>query len=160
MFISGIVGLTQNLAKTCPNRIYLCKFDVVGSRNLLRRLFGINDSLPGASHGDDLGYIFDCVFLQDDPIETGSLESITIQRYVKFWTNFAKYGNPTPDQDELKFVWQPVTKGNVHYLHFGKELEMKTNPEADRIEVWGRVYNSHEDTKNIIPSVNESLSKL
>lgn len=160
MFIAGIIGVTQNFANTCSHPIYLCKFDVVGSRNLIRRLFEISDKIPGASHGDDLGYIFDSNFIREVQINPSSLEDITIRRSIKFWTNFAKHGNPTPDQEEFNFKWKPVTKDALHYLHFGEKLRMKTNPEEDRMQVWCKVYNSHNDTKHFIPYVGQSISKL
>lgn len=112
----------------------------------------IPDDIPGASHGDDTGYIFDSHIFKDCPIIPGSLEDITMRRCVKIWTNFAKHGNPSSkDEDFKNLSWKPVTKDTLHYLYFGKELSMGINPEEDRMKVWKKVLNSHEDTKGYIP---------
>jgi acetylcholinesterase len=61
------------------------------------------------------------------------------------WTNFAKYGNPTPREDRtiLDFQWSPVHKHKrnekfqLDYLEIGSDsMEMQRNPDDDRIQFW------------------------
>lgn len=152
MLTTGILGFTKNLARTCTQPIYLYKFDVVAPRNKLRKVMKIPPNVPGASHGDDLGYIFESFLFRDNPIIPGTIEDITMRRNVKFWVNFAKYGNPSYDREDFKnLTWQPVTKDTLNYLYFGEELTVGVNPEEDRLRVWKKVFDSHEDTKGYIP---------
>lgn len=66
----------------------------------------------------------------------------------KMWTNFAKYGNPTPDnEDRLPFKWYEVPKidpkcneFNLNYLSIDKECKMDLNPDKERIDFWKEVY--------------------
>lgn len=66
----------------------------------------------------------------------------------KMWTNFAKYGNPTPDSDTaLNLKWTPVKKiqpgdaFELNYLEIGEgAIEMKCNPDQERIQFWRDVY--------------------
>lgn len=136
MFTAGIIALAHQIARTCPEPVYLCEFDVVGSRNLLRKLMKMSPKLRGACHGDDMGYIFGNAILDDEPLVPGSLEDVTLKRSVKFWTNFTKCGNPTPHNEELNFIWKPVAKDVFSYLHFGEELHMKINPEEKEMMLW------------------------
>lgn len=46
----------------------------------------------GASHGDDLGYIFSITGTNTEESSLNSPEMKVLQKMVKLWTNFAKYG--------------------------------------------------------------------
>jgi carboxylesterase type B len=96
--------------------------------------------LPGVSHCDDVGYLFKH-FLSIN-IEPGSIEEKSVTRFVKLWTNFAKYGNPTPDKNDsvLDVVWKPVTRKELDYLDIGDKLTMRTNPFSERINFWKEIY--------------------
>lgn len=107
--------------------------------------------LRGACHGDDMGYIFVNALLDKEHIVPGSLEDVTMKRSLKFWTNFAKYGNPTPNEEELNFIWKPVTKSVLNYLHFGEELSIKINPEEKEMKLWSKIFSFNDDTKYYMP---------
>ena len=94
----------------------------------------------GVCHCDDLGYLFK--HFATPEIVPGSVEDVCLNRFVKLWTNFAKFGNPTPDtnDDLLKVVWKPVTDANVDFLEIGKELEAKSNPVTERLLLWKQVF--------------------
>lgn len=110
----------------------------------------VPDNIPGAAHGDETGYLFESSVFKDCPIIPGTIEDLIMRRSVKFWSNFTKYGNPNSDL-QGKLLWQPVTKDTLHYLHFGKDLSVGTNPEEDRMKLWRKIFNSHENTKGYIP---------
>lgn len=151
MFTAGIIGLAQHFVKTCPEPIYFYEFDMVASRNKFRKMFKMGEQYPGASHVDELGYLYEGQLFNDTPLVKGSIEDVTIRRFVKFWCNFMKYGNPTPNHEELNFTWKPMTKDSFNYLHFTEELTIKTNPAEDRMLLWREIYKSHEDTKDYMP---------
>jgi carboxylesterase type B len=48
-------------------------------------------SLTGASHGDEMPYLFRIEILEVD-LEPGTPEYVTSLRMAKLWTNFAKTG--------------------------------------------------------------------
>ena len=57
------------------------------------------------------------------------------------WTNFAKYGDPTPDSH---LSWTPVEAGMSNTLQFwnisGPEPSMQTNSKLqERMELWKQV---------------------
>jgi carboxylesterase type B len=96
--------------------------------------------LPGVSHCDDVGYLFK--HFLSPKIEPGSIEEKSVTRFVKLWTNFAKYGNPTPDKNDLVLdvVWKPVTGKELDYLDIGKDLVARTNPYFERLNFWKEIY--------------------
>lgn len=118
---------------------------------MFRRLFNISRELVGASHSDEMGYLYDFEFLRDPPIEIGSIEDIAIRRMVSLWGNFVIYGNPTPKGNKLNFQWKPATYENFYYLHFGSELSLKKNPAEDRMRLWRKVYKSNATTQGYFP---------
>lgn len=64
------------------------------------------------------------------------------QTMCKLWTNFAKYGDPTPD-DSLPFKWTPLDKQNptdTNCLLINETTEMVKNPRKDRIDFWRNIY--------------------
>jgi carboxylesterase type B len=96
--------------------------------------------IPGASHCDDVGYLFQ--HFASPKIEAGSIEEKSVTRFVKLWTNFAKYGNPTPDKNDslLDVVWKPVTGKELGYLDIGKDLIPRANPYPERLNFWKEIY--------------------
>ena len=58
-------------------------------------------------------------------------------RLTTMWTNFVKFGNPTPDPDEVGVSWNPVTKNDVRFLVIDEEMEMGLDEEyISRMEFW------------------------
>lgn len=65
-----------------------------------------------------------------------------IRRMVKMWTNFAKYGNPTPNLNDrlLNVQWKPAELDNFNYLEIDKELLPGVTPEAASVvQLWNQV---------------------
>ncbi|XP_049544609.1 juvenile hormone esterase-like [Anopheles darlingi] len=122
---------------------------------------------PGPMHGDDLGYLF-TPYLYRRPTPPANVEEaggingghITTtqsgryrterrvqRRMVALWSNFIKYGNPTPEPHRKKpraIRWQPyndVSRGR-HYLRIDQRLQLL--PEADTENpfhiIWDRVF--------------------
>nr|XP_023018920.1 juvenile hormone esterase-like [Leptinotarsa decemlineata] len=136
-FITGIITSVINLAKTCHYPIFLYRMTCETNLNLVKTLFKLQD-IPGVSHGDDVGYLFKHSFCPD--VEIGEVEIVCLRRFLKLWTNFAKYGNPTPEKNDLNIQWKPVDGEHVNILDIGKELVMETNPEDDRVRLWKEIY--------------------
>ncbi|KAG5895282.1 hypothetical protein JTB14_015148 [Gonioctena quinquepunctata] len=130
-FLVGIIGCAIWHAKTSPNPVYFYRFSLDAGLNVIKIMMKINDT--GACHGDELGYLFK---FTGDGMEMGETEKTAVRRCVKLWTNFAKFGNPTPKEDDLLIQWKPIDKNNFHFLDIDKELTLQVDPASDRIALW------------------------
>ncbi|XP_055923213.1 juvenile hormone esterase isoform X2 [Eupeodes corollae] len=144
MFLQGIAKSARSHAMHGTAPVYLYRFAFDGALGLYKRMLGI--SRPGVCHGDEIGYLFKFGFFNLS-LDPSSIEIIVKNRMVKMWTNFAKYGNPTPaDANDtlLLSTWEPIDKENVlqdlKYLDITSTLEMRSNPESERLSFWDKMY--------------------
>lgn len=68
----------------------------------------------------------------------------------KLWTNFAKFGEPTPAKQQLSLNWSPVehiddkSTHHLDYLHITSNgIEMQKNPEEQRMEFWRKTFKKY-----------------
>uniref|UniRef100_A0A8W7NZG4 Carboxylic ester hydrolase n=1 Tax=Anopheles atroparvus TaxID=41427 RepID=A0A8W7NZG4_ANOAO len=117
--------------------VYVYQFSYEGDLNLFKQATGM--PIPGAVHGDDLCYLFDTPDLRTEEIPQTS-HAITVRnRMLRMWTNFAKYGNPTPTLDPLlqNTLWTPISGGTINTaLDIGQNLVLGSNPIASRYNQW------------------------
>ncbi|XP_053686889.1 esterase B1-like [Sabethes cyaneus] len=108
--------------------------------------------LEGASHTDELFYMYKSGFL---PKLEEKCDEVTVrQNMIKLWTNFAKFGDPTPDEDDsISFKWLPIksskrTAGNFNLdcLEIGLQPRMVRNPCNERLNFWRRTLKQHCET--------------
>lgn len=72
-----------------------------------------------------------------------------MKRNCELWTNFAKYGNPTPDSSNIDVRWRPVDKiplenekFALNYLEIDNDqLSNAVDPDEERMEFWRNIYN-------------------
>lgn len=120
---------------------YHYRFTYHGKFSLTKRLFNQNH-VEGACHGDDVFYMFSPTYLPNLPDD--SEECRVRQTFVKLWTNFAKWGVPTPKEGSgVPFRWDPVAKISANSTEFDLDcLEICTNPRMvrnpnpERIKLW------------------------
>lgn len=124
--------------KTSPIYYYVFSYD--GSFNMVKRLMLLS-SFPGAMHGDDLGYLFP----NSIPALPSNHAHVVRRRLVRLWTNFGKYGNPTPITDELITALWPRVGNNMEYLDIGEDLVPGTNPKGDRMALLNELKRTHVD---------------
>lgn len=55
---------------------------------------------------------------------------------TKLWTNFAKYGNPTPETKE----WKPLTPSQNFYLDIDENLTLRQGLEKNQMDFWKNIY--------------------
>lgn len=65
------------------------------------------------------------------------------------WSNFAKYGNPTPNE-ELNVVWESTNSNNLKFLDIGTDLVMSDHPEKDRMDLWNEIYRASHGTRDYL----------
>lgn len=76
-----------------------------------------------------------------------------LRRSCELWTNFAKYGNPTPDSSSSDIRWMPVNKVpsenerfDLNYLEMDNDqLFNTTNPDKQRMDFWRNIYNEYNN---------------
>ena len=87
----------------------------------------------GVCHGDDLIYIFNQLWLNDE-------DAFVRHLMTTAWTNFAKYGDPTPP--DSGYEWVPRV-GNIHnYFDIsGPDSAMTISEEIEeRTAIWDQVF--------------------
>ncbi|XP_045489150.1 juvenile hormone esterase-like isoform X1 [Pieris rapae] len=119
-------------------KIYQYVFSYSGNRNLMKVMRNI--SVEATTHGDDLGYLFKMTCLE----KTSDSDQLLVDRMVKMWTDFAKYGDPTPKTSNLLPVkWVPTTKQRK-YLIIDTVMRMDDTLLHDRIKFWRNLYKTYE----------------
>ncbi|OWR46190.1 antennal esterase CXE10 [Danaus plexippus plexippus] len=88
---------------------------------------------PMVSHADDLAYLF--LSNYNNNLTTDSKSFKMVEQVTALWTNFAKYGDPTPD-DSLGVKWIPYNVITQNYLNIGEKLVPETFPEKKNIDFW------------------------
>ncbi|CAB3233611.1 unnamed protein product [Arctia plantaginis] len=132
--------LVKYLVQVTNRPIYFYNFDYVGALNIYDKI--MKNPYNHAAHMDDLGYLFKNVFQKD--LTISELDNKVRERMLKLWTNFAKFGNPTPDKDYyLPITWQPVDKDNAYYLNIGSELTLQTDVDKEKMDFWDDLYRKY-----------------
>nr|XP_034829481.1 esterase FE4-like [Maniola hyperantus] len=134
LFTYGAMTMQKMVAKRDDNKNYLYKFTCKSELNQVSVMLG-SDGLfnyrPVTAHGDDIGYLFPLT----PTIDMNSDAFKMIDQVTTLWTNFAKYGDPTPD-GSLGTKWLPFTLENEEYLDIGEVLELKTFPDKEEVDFW------------------------
>ncbi|KPI95949.1 Esterase B1 [Papilio xuthus] len=146
-FIYPAILWQKLCAKNGSNKNYLYKFTCKSEKNIMKNLFGVSHLVGDkivVSHADDLPYLFPMkIFAKKSPrLGINSTFYRMMDQVTKLWTNFAKYGNPTPDAN-LGVIWKPYTLENQDYLDIGEYLVPGTAPDNDEIQFWERIYQKY-----------------
>merc|ERR1712002_904905 len=104
-------------------------------------LFTESEEDFGVVHGDDLQYLFKMPpYNKNEGIESTEDDKKMVNLMVTYWSNFAKYGNPSPFRDAGIASWTPVRPDQKNYLDLQLEPSMKKNLAADRMLLWERMF--------------------
>ncbi|CRK95778.1 CLUMA_CG009235, isoform A [Clunio marinus] len=125
---------------------FLYEFQFDGELNHYKKLLQMDD-IPGAGHADEICYLFNQRSFQTK-IDLNSRTGRMRKNLCKLWSNFAKYGDPTPDHDNpLPIKWDHVKplikdelKVDLDYLMINDEFKMVKNINNHRMEFWRRIY--------------------
>ncbi|KAJ0183493.1 hypothetical protein K1T71_001469 [Dendrolimus kikuchii] len=125
------------------NKIYFYKFNCKSNRNVMALQTGLKKLIPDqqvVAHSDDLPYIFTSKII--GKVDMCSEEYKMINNVTKLWTNFARDGNPTPN-DSLGVKWMPYKIKEQNYLNIDSKLEMETAPDDDQVKFWEELYKEY-----------------
>ncbi|XP_026749533.1 bile salt-activated lipase [Galleria mellonella] len=138
-YIHPIQKSIRHYIKNSPKNIFYYMFSYSGKRNFNKVTLNVTEG--GAFHGDEIGYLFDASFLPEDNQE----DLVIVEQMTTMWTNFAKYGDPTPATSEpLPVKWTPLTKNKWYYLNIDSELAMGSRPLNERMAFWDLFYETNK----------------
>ncbi|KAI4462857.1 carboxylesterase [Holotrichia oblita] len=127
--------------KSSSDPVYIYYFTADTKLNMVKQLLEELQQYPGAAHGDELGYLFQTV--STPVIEEGSVEDLVMRSVIDLWTNFAIYGNPTPD-NSLGFKWESLEENLFNYLHIGTySNNAAVDPRPENMAFWSQIYEDY-----------------
>lgn len=134
------------------SKLFLYEFQLDSELNILKKQM-ILQKIPLASHADDVFYLFGGTLVDKLKLSNDSREWRMRETMCKLWTNFAKYGEPTPDGcNPLSVKWRAVQPidGNANEIDFdfltiGNDVKMVRNLNKNRMDFWRRYLKWNED---------------
>uniref|UniRef100_A0A182K987 carboxylesterase n=1 Tax=Anopheles christyi TaxID=43041 RepID=A0A182K987_9DIPT len=145
--------------------LYFYRFSYEDELNQLRKLFDVPEGTPGAAHGDELSYLFNGSQITV-PVEAGSSADQARTLMCRLWTNFAKFGCPTPEHDDVGFRWEaqpPTATGEpfvLRALELNEQVEVVENPMHDRIQFWKSLAERGQRAQEYDPSARIMVKVL
>ncbi|RVE46586.1 hypothetical protein evm_008773 [Chilo suppressalis] len=94
--------------------------------------------IKGTCHVDNLFYIFENKVNKSIYEEKPHAKEL-IYKMTKLWTEFAKTGNPTPD-DYFEVKWPTFTQTKREFLNINEKLTVDVYPDKERHEFWHNLY--------------------
>lgn len=156
-FQFGLQYFIDKASRRFKSPIYRYRFSFDGPFAYAKNIYyhDIIDSTPGAMHGDDLGYLFTpynyhSVVTSNRINEPLVKKALKVQRrMVRLWTNFIKYGNPTPPNNDRinRTIWHPYNDRNPlmaqQYLNIDRQIRMQRNETAKNYyyQLWHTIFN-------------------
>ncbi|KAM3960293.1 juvenile hormone esterase [Aphomia sociella] len=144
---------TKMYATKSTNSVFYYHFDYYSelneNKNNIMKLSTVEDGTWGAATGDELCYLFKCPNLKKQYIKYDKNlpnERNLQRKMVRMWSNFAKYGDPTPEDDILlnNLKWPSYDVHTKKYLHIDEELKVRANLYADRFRFWDKFIDDWE----------------
>lgn len=135
---------TELVARYHPrSKQFLYEFQFDGELNILKKQMKLQH-IPLASHADDVFYLFGGTLADKVKLTKDSRDWKMREKMCKLWTNFAKYGDPTPDGcNPLSVKWHAVQPVNcdangidLDYLAIGDDVKFVRNLNKDRMDFW------------------------
>ncbi|CAG9784792.1 unnamed protein product [Diatraea saccharalis] len=120
--------------------VYSYIFNYSGSRNIIKKAAGFCNE-TGAGHGDDILYFFKSRVW---PFSVARKDREVIEWLTRMWTNFAKYGYPTPLRDSrVPVKWPPGEKDALKYLYIDDVFRIGPMPNPDSYVLWKEIYDKY-----------------
>lgn len=103
------------LAEKSHGKTYHYRFNLDTQLNHIKYSLPLLWNVSGAAHADDVGYIFYNSKFPDSysDLTRNSKEYEYIRMMAGLYANFAKFGDPLPDN---KLRWKPVQAGEINFL--------------------------------------------
>lgn len=127
-------------AKQTLGNVFFYRFGLISELNYYKNKNSAQQQF-GASHADDLCYVFHCSLIrQAYQLGAESREYGYMKQMVRLYTSFAKYSNPMPGRLE------PVSWDVLNYVDITAEgLAVGVNPLAEVMAFWTRLMSEHRE---------------
>ena len=120
-----------------------------GEFTILKVMNGLDVNNTGVAHGDDLFYLWDPFFEWEFGFagQLSGEDLLVRDTMMAAWTNFAKFGDPTPPDSGLP-AWTPQSTDSDHFYWDICGPTPKLTSEADlynlkgRMAIWDKALNS------------------
>uniref|UniRef100_A0A0K8TV95 Carboxylic ester hydrolase n=1 Tax=Epiphyas postvittana TaxID=65032 RepID=A0A0K8TV95_EPIPO len=129
-----VLSTIDLLIKTNTQHIFTYRLDYDGWLNVAKAYFGFMRS-PGATHADDLFYMFKPFFPTLHMFERDMLDKVT-----SMWTNFAKFGDPTPEYTTRLPIWLPTDSADPYVFVIDKKFSRSPLWEDKNMLFWNQTY--------------------
>lgn len=145
-------GIDKSAKAHSKGKSFYYRFSVDAKLNVFKILFKL-ESVVGTSHGDELCYLFRCNAFNQlyENLADDSIEVRTIRTITKLWTNFAKFGNPTPNDEPVSF--KPIQKKLINFVDITNEgLIPALGPHKKFVDFWEDIfarYQTHLANSNV-----------
>ncbi|XP_058807485.1 esterase B1-like [Phymastichus coffea] len=114
-FVDGVHRTLKVQATSSSAPTYFYRFCYDDAPSITKIL--ANSSMPGASHFDEVQYLFSMKLydtLNLKRYEKGSKSYRIMEQMTELWTNFAKYGRPTiTTTDLIPTYWLPINNDKI-----------------------------------------------
>ncbi|CAH2107817.1 unnamed protein product [Euphydryas editha] len=132
----GIHKYAFYCAEACKS-FYMYRFNLDTDLNIIKKKARC-ETKAGACHGDDIFYFFKN-YLNSDLYQNQQKSKENINMLTKIWTDFAKTGNPTPD-NRWNVIWKPYTRSSKEYLRIDNTLSIGKGDDEERMNFWNDLY--------------------
>ncbi|XP_075974997.1 juvenile hormone esterase-like [Anticarsia gemmatalis] len=136
-YIYDINSFMSKLAKVGSGRRYMYRFSGISDRNIYGNP-GLKYGIKGAGHLDDMVHLMPTQLVKVK-LEKNSKAYDLIQLTTTVFSNFAKYGNPTPDAS-LGVTWPKYDSTNQAFVDIGDTLTVGSHPAGEALDFWRSIY--------------------
>ena len=124
-------------------KTFLYYFDLDTEMNYVKNMFLQSIKADGASHGDDIGYLFPPSLPGGKLPGIDSVEFALIKKMVAVVTSFIINGDPN-SSGVLDSTWQPVSgKNHLECLHMANDsFKLVQLPDEERFKALNEIFES------------------
>ncbi|XP_049778175.1 cholinesterase-like [Schistocerca cancellata] len=126
-FFNPTDALVRKIVEVTDLPVYYYEFDYRGEN--------VPTNEWGVEHGGEQGFLF--LHYNNDlnyNLDPQSEEDQVRRNMLRLWSNFVKYGNPTPEADPV--VWEPYNLTNRSYLLMQANFTLAHNRLGQRMDFW------------------------
>ncbi|XP_063375064.1 juvenile hormone esterase-like [Cydia amplana] len=135
---SPILRTVRKCLESGVDNIYFYMFSFAGERNYYKDYMNVPFTIDGAFHADELGYLYDISYMKE---RLRDEDMLIVDRMTELWTNFVKYGNPTPKPSKLiPLQWPRVSQDKLPYMEINTELRLGSRPMHERMSFLDLLY--------------------
>ncbi|KAL1501414.1 hypothetical protein ABEB36_006737 [Hypothenemus hampei] len=146
-FTKSIIRFAELYSHFSP-AVYFYQFSYKGPMGIYEYAIDGADNVAHGEEGHYMSITKAGSFDNTDYTKFPASDVTTHWRLIELWSNFYKYGNPTPTPVDLleNITWPPATeddpKGFV-YLNINETLQLKYGPKSPKYEAWKEAFENY-----------------